>query len=183
MRMGEGPLMLAFLFVWLFLLLKKNIMRYFLVVHDLALVCSVPPIFRLQVFWKHSYLCDVVLVCTEHYITVTPKTKQNDVSIVPFEQELAIRGMQRRAELPQRLNEEALAAKGGTGNAGADFVDCQGFVRCGACRSFNKLGRCSNHHPLGAHVVEFPRPRCPQVGGILYLTTVIAASQTQIYGI
>lgn len=41
-------------------------------------------------------------------------------------------------------------------------MDCQGFVRRGACRVFNERGRCSNHHPLDAHVVEVPRPRCPQ---------------------
>lgn len=77
-----------------------------------------------------------------------------------FAQELASQGMRRRAELPQRR-----VSKGqrGTEGEGGDFVDCQGFVRLGACCVFNKRGRCSNHHPLHAHVVEVPRPRCPQV--------------------
>ncbi|CAM9917872.1 unnamed protein product [Ectocarpus sp. 6 AP-2014] len=80
------------------------------------------------------------------------------------EQELASRGMRRRMELPQRGGpEESLqGGKGGKGDAEKDFVDCRGFVLRGACRSFNERGRCSNHHPLDAHVVEVPKPRCPQ---------------------
>ncbi|CBJ25950.1 hypothetical protein Esi_0017_0187 [Ectocarpus siliculosus] len=80
------------------------------------------------------------------------------------EQELASRGMRRRMELPQRRGpqESTQEGKGGKGDGEKDFVDCQDFVMRGACRSFNERGRCSNHHPLDAHVVEVPKPRCPQ---------------------
>ncbi|CAN0025427.1 unnamed protein product [Ectocarpus fasciculatus] len=80
------------------------------------------------------------------------------------EQELASRGMRRRMELPQRgwPKESLQGGKPGTGDGEKDSVDCQGFVKRGACRSFNERGRCSNHHPLDAHVVEIPKPRCPQ---------------------
>ncbi|CAM9588177.1 unnamed protein product [Hapterophycus canaliculatus] len=88
------------------------------------------------------------------------------------EQELATRGLRRRMELPQRRHREALllpsagvarvAKKEQDGRGGNGFLDCQGFLRVGACRAFNKRGRCSNHHPLDAHIVEIPRPRCPQ---------------------
>ncbi|CAN0548193.1 unnamed protein product, partial [Ectocarpus sp. 12 AP-2014] len=80
------------------------------------------------------------------------------------EQELASRGMRRRMELPQpRGAKESLqGGKGGKGDGEKDFVDCQDFVKRGACRSFNERGRCSNHHPLDAHVVEVPKLRCPQ---------------------
>lgn len=73
--------------------------------------------------------------------------------------------MQRRMELPQRRgpDESLQGRKGGKGDGEKDFVNCQGFVKRGACSSFNERGRCSNHHPLDAHVVEIPKPRCPQV--------------------
>ncbi|CAN0506961.1 unnamed protein product, partial [Ectocarpus sp. 8 AP-2014] len=64
----------------------------------------------------------------------------------------------------EQVWEESLqGAKGGKGDGEKDFVDCQDFVKRGACRSFNERGRCSNHHPLDAHVLEVPKPRCPQV--------------------
>ncbi|CAM9526937.1 unnamed protein product [Pylaiella littoralis] len=86
------------------------------------------------------------------------------------EQELASRGIQRRKELPQRRGPGAPPLPGGRGGGGGgggddqeqDCMDCQGFVRRGACRVFNERGRCSNHHPLDVHIVEIPRPRCPQ---------------------
>ncbi len=87
-------------------------------------------------------------------------------------QELASRGIRRRNELPQRMAMAPGSPRGGgrgKGNEGAGFVDCQDFVRRGACRVFNERGHCSNHHPLDAHVVEIPRPRCPQVRGREYL--------------
>lgn len=77
-------------------------------------------------------------------------------------QELVSLGIRRRAELPQRRGPRALSSGGG-GDGEQDCIDCQGFVRRGACRMFNEQGRCSNHHPLDVHIVEIPRQRCPQV--------------------
>lgn len=57
--------------------------------------------------------------------------------------DLARRGLQRRAELPQR-----------------DAVPCACFVKTGACRTFNAFGRCSLHHPLEAHTLIQPTQRC-----------------------
>jgi len=53
-------------------------------------------------------------------------------------------GLQRRSELPQRN----------------DAMDCEVFVRTGACRFFNKFGHCSLHHPLNAHTVLKPPLKC-----------------------
>lgn len=91
--------------------------------------------------------------------------------LLSLAQELASRGIQRRKELPQRRGPGAPPLPGGRGGGGGgggddqeqDCMDCQGFVRRGACRVFNERGRCSNHHPLDVHIVEIPRPRCPQV--------------------
>ena len=88
-------------------------------------------------------------------------TQPVDCSIA---QELAIRGIQRRSELPQRRSSTAAVAEAlaGIGDV-ATVADCPRFVRRGACLEFNARGRCSYHHPLDAHIVETPRPRCPQV--------------------
>lgn len=80
-------------------------------------------------------------------------------------QELAARGLQRRAELPQRRNQAARPV-GGDNCAGVGSLDCQAFVKRGACRVFNEKGRCNYHHPLGVHTVEVPGPRCPQVRNV-----------------
>ena len=58
---------------------------------------------------------------------------------------LAEWGHARRAELPRRTN--ALA--------------CDCFLKTGACRVFNDLGRCSLHHPPNAHRIKPPPRRCP----------------------
>ncbi|CAN0165613.1 unnamed protein product [Scytosiphon promiscuus] len=80
------------------------------------------------------------------------------------EQELAAKGLRRRMELPQRRHRETslLSSERVAGREEDGILDCQDFLRRGACRAFNERGRCSNHHPLDAHIVEIPRPRCPQ---------------------
>lgn len=81
--------------------------------------------------------------------------------------------MRRRAELPQRLGP---GGQRGTGDEAGGSVDCQRFVQRGSCHAFNERGRCSNHHPLDAHVVEVPRPRCPQASEItLVLPSILFA--------
>ncbi|KAK7233305.1 replication factor C subunit [Aureococcus anophagefferens] len=62
------------------------------------------------------------------------------------EQELATRGLARRAELPER----------------DDSIDCTNFVKCGSCRVFNEFGHCSLDHPSTLHCVVLPPHRCPQ---------------------
>lgn len=91
-------------------------------------------------------------------------TTQDIIQLVIWHvmQELAVRGIQRKAQLPQREIEKALVGRGET-KPGGGFIICQGFVRRGACRVFNERGRCSNHHPLDVHIVEIPQRRCPQV--------------------
>lgn len=80
----------------------------------------------------------------------------------PTVQDLAIRGIQRRSELPQRRSPAAAVTTSGKGNV-VPFIDCPGFMRRGACPEFNQRRRCSHHHPFDAHIVETPKPRCPQV--------------------
>ncbi|KAH8062715.1 hypothetical protein JL722_3644 [Aureococcus anophagefferens] len=62
------------------------------------------------------------------------------------EQELATRGLARRAQLPER----------------DDSIDCTNFVKCGSCRVFNEFGHCSLDHPSTLHCVVLPPHRCPQ---------------------
>lgn len=85
-------------------------------------------------------------------------------------QELAIRGIQRRSELPQRQGLAAAVTTSGKIDV-VPFIDCPGFMRRGACPEFNQRKRCSHHHPFDVHIVETPKPRCPQVRFNLTLTT------------
>ena len=87
-------------------------------------------------------------------------------------QELAILGIQRRSELPQRRSLAAAAITSGKGDA-VPFIDCPGFMRRGACPEFNQRRRCSHHHPFDAHIVETPKPRCPQVRLNLSVSTFV----------
>lgn len=84
------------------------------------------------------------------------------------EQELIARGIQRRAELPQRR-----LHGGDRTDVAGDSIDCERFVKQGACRIFNELGRCNFHHPLDVHTVEIPPQRCPQVPNYLHLLVVL----------
>lgn len=60
------------------------------------------------------------------------------------ENELAERGVQHRAQLPERKHSLA----------------CRDFVRCGRCRVFNEFGRCSLDHPKKIHRLVYPTLRC-----------------------
>mmetsp|Transcript_13244 Transcript_13244/g.23542 ORF Transcript_13244/g.23542 Transcript_13244/m.23542 type:complete len:522 (-) Transcript_13244:149-1714(-) len=59
--------------------------------------------------------------------------------------DLATRGARRRAELPQR-----------------DGMNCQDFLKTGACKVFNRMGHCSLHHPLDKHLIMETIQRCPK---------------------
>lgn len=86
-------------------------------------------------------------------------------------------------ELPQRRPREALllSSRGGArvgetkgdGREKDGVLDCHEFLRRGACHAFNDQGRCSNHHPLDAHIVEIPRPRCPQARKPYFILHVV----------
>ncbi|CAM9658190.1 unnamed protein product, partial [Discosporangium mesarthrocarpum] len=66
----------------------------------------------------------------------------------PLRKQLLRQAQARRSELPQR-------GEGGS-------LDCDSFIKTGACKVFNKLGHCSLHHPLSFHVVQTLSARCPQ---------------------